>query len=594
MTWLWMALSACKSDADYDQDGYREPADCDDGDPNVWPGAEEVAYDSVDQDCDGTDLVDRDEDTFQAVEAGGPDCNDFDAEVFPGAREIPYDGVDQNCDDWNDDDFDQDGFEAMGHGGDDCDDTEPKVVPLDLDGDGYSACTGDCDENDPNRNEEAVPVCGNGFDDDCDEVSDCTPIGVLDVAALGIRLSGSLAVRGFGTRLLAPGDLDGDGVRDIVVTGERIDGSYAAWALSTPLAGGVDETAAWGALTSAHALVPGPTGDIDGDTRPDLVLAQPDAALDGPRVWLVSGVAPGEVEVSTAARLTVVGAQGDALGESTAVVGAQLALGAPGIDAVQLLDPTLTGVVAFGVDGARIDGPEGDRFGSGLHGYDEDGDGVVDLMVGATGDPFGFSGAVYLIDDPPSSGVHAIEDLQSARLDTRAWGQSNGVFTSGDLDDDGSPDAVVSLPFADGATGGVAVLLDGFDGNIDVEDVPVQRLGLGSDTFGWSTTARDFDGDGVDDLVIGGPAAWASIGDPDKPGGTYLWYGPLDESIEHTLNADLLLQGDVGAYRSYSGYAIAFDDVDGDGGVDLLVSSPLYEAGVIDVLPGGLTGLYGL
>ena len=40
------------ADADADADGYDATDDCDDGDATVHPGADEVAYDGVDNDCD--------------------------------------------------------------------------------------------------------------------------------------------------------------------------------------------------------------------------------------------------------------------------------------------------------------------------------------------------------------------------------------------------------------------------------------------------------------------------------------------------------------------------------------------------------------
>ncbi|MCB9741045.1 MAG: right-handed parallel beta-helix repeat-containing protein [Alphaproteobacteria bacterium] len=83
---------------DDDGDGWVAYYDCDDGDPDAYPGASETPYDGVDQDCDGADLVDVDEDGFDAEQAGGDDCDDDDPEVHPGAVEIEGDGVDQDCD----------------------------------------------------------------------------------------------------------------------------------------------------------------------------------------------------------------------------------------------------------------------------------------------------------------------------------------------------------------------------------------------------------------------------------------------------------------------------------------------------------------
>ena len=63
----WLAASAC---IDTDGDDYGDPADahcpfpgldCDDTDPDVNPGAQEICNDSIDNDCDGlTDYADPD------------------------------------------------------------------------------------------------------------------------------------------------------------------------------------------------------------------------------------------------------------------------------------------------------------------------------------------------------------------------------------------------------------------------------------------------------------------------------------------------------------------------------------------------------
>lgn len=133
--------------ADEDSDGYGDPAtateaceapattwtnraeDCDDTNVAASPAGTEVAYDDVDQDCDGVDLVDVDGDGHTGVGAGGDDCDDGDPEVFPGALETPYDGVDQDCSGADSDDLDGDGFAGMDAGGADCDDADAAVFP---------------------------------------------------------------------------------------------------------------------------------------------------------------------------------------------------------------------------------------------------------------------------------------------------------------------------------------------------------------------------------------------------------------------------------------------------------------------------------
>ena len=99
---------------DPDLDGFEGDEDCGPLDANVFPGAEEIIDDGVDQDCDGGDLCIEDADldgfggpnTFasddldclddgEATEQG--DCDDGDAAVFPMADEA-CDGRDTNCD----------------------------------------------------------------------------------------------------------------------------------------------------------------------------------------------------------------------------------------------------------------------------------------------------------------------------------------------------------------------------------------------------------------------------------------------------------------------------------------------------------------
>ncbi len=139
------------SPVDLDEDGYSpEDGDCNEGDAGINPGAPEIWYDGIDQNCDGND-ADKDGDGYLAVDAGGSSGDPLDcwddpdtspeaytvvsgqgwasvsaSEVYPGAADIWYDGVDQDC--AGNDDFDQDGDgfrtnawpDQSGAYGDDC------------------------------------------------------------------------------------------------------------------------------------------------------------------------------------------------------------------------------------------------------------------------------------------------------------------------------------------------------------------------------------------------------------------------------------------------------------------------------------------
>ncbi len=170
----------CAPPNDSDGDGYEPPADCNDQDPTVHPGATEPCEcDSIDQDCTGNpqdfacNLVchyDKDNDSFR--DAG--DCDDGDGGINPNAAEkCECDTVDQNCN----------GSKTDLPDG--CD-----VTCTDGDGDGYFAEGGDCDDADKDVHPDAMEPC------ECDAIDqDCSgnPIDFLcDLACLDNDNDGSL------------------------------------------------------------------------------------------------------------------------------------------------------------------------------------------------------------------------------------------------------------------------------------------------------------------------------------------------------------------------------------------------------------------
>jgi len=73
--------------------------------------------------------VDADEDGYASIATGGDDCDDTNAAIHPGAPEVWYNGVDENCNgDFDDADQDGDGARSTAFGGEDCNDRNPSLT----------------------------------------------------------------------------------------------------------------------------------------------------------------------------------------------------------------------------------------------------------------------------------------------------------------------------------------------------------------------------------------------------------------------------------------------------------------------------------
>jgi uncharacterized protein (TIGR03382 family) len=149
--WIANTTASC---IDADHDGHCQADDCNDQNPHVHPGAQEICGNLVDDDCDGlTDegcCQDFDGDGHLDAACGGEDCNDANPHVHPGAVERCNDSIDNNCDG------------QVNEGCSTC---------TDQDGDGYCHPQ-DCNDQDPSIHPGAAERCDDGKDNDCDGQTD--------------------------------------------------------------------------------------------------------------------------------------------------------------------------------------------------------------------------------------------------------------------------------------------------------------------------------------------------------------------------------------------------------------------------------------
>lgn len=239
---------------------------------------------------------------------------------------------------------------------------------------------------------------------------------------------------------------------------------------------------------------------------------------------------------------------------------------------------------------------------------DFNGDDFDDLLIGAPGaDPLGRAdaGEAYLIFgsialpqviDLANVGTPAVPGI---RIVGRTEGDRAGFSVSfaGDMNGDGRTDVAVGAPQADfngTSQGGEVYLLYGsatLTGTVDPGVTPVAGAILESheiDRLAGSSvsTAGDFNGDGFDDLVIGGPGAEGS----GLKGKVYLVCGC--QFLTNPVNLDNVGAGVtgvtyIGAVNDFAGRVAAYaGDINRDGLDEVLVGAPNAGSGRAYLLGG--------
>ncbi len=356
-------------------------------------------------------------------------------------------------------------------------------------------------------------------------------------------------------------------------------------------------------------------GDVDGDGLDDILIGAPAASGGDGQAWLVFGKADGvpvtlaDVEMGMGG-FAIDGLADDGLGESVAGAGdvdgdglADLVIGAPTANAdagrayvifgkADTLPVDLAGIVGGGGGGFVINGVA-ETLGESVAGVgDFDGDGLSDVVVGGPTAGANDEGRAHVVFGSASPSPVDVATLAATGRGITLTGASIGdaagqeVGSAGDANGDGLADVAVAAPLSNvngnnsgqvyvvfGRTSTNAISLAGYAGGYAIRGVDdLDQAGTVVEGAG------DMDGDGRADLLVTAP--FANVGD-NFQGVSYLVFGKTDDAPVPLVDVHAGAGGfsipgqSAGDFSGTSGAGLG--DIDGDGFADLAIGAVLSD-----------------